>query len=578
MAITNMSQQLIPTRKEAPSKAETLSNALLIRGGYISQLISGVYSYLPIGLRIKNNIINIVREEMNSVGCNEILMPALQPREYWSQSDRDIAFGEILFSLSDRKKRNLVLGPTHEEVVSQLFAENVETYKQLPITLYQIQTKFRDEARPRGGLVRTREFTMKDAYSFDIDEDALNHSYEKMVQAYEKIFHRCGIPVVKIEADSGAIGGKGSQEFIFLNESGEDTVVLCSCGYAANEEKASIQISNDQNADVLNIEKVETNGLKTIEELSNFFDMPKKHFIKSVFYIGINKEKNDVPFIAFTRGDLEINEVKLANLSNLTHLRQMSEEETKKYNIVSGYAGPHKLKSEILSIADDSLSNSLNLIAGANEENSHYKNINFRRDWNANIFGDIKLATEGSLCHLCGKKLELKRGIELGHVFKLGSLYSEKFNIKISGPNQQTITPIMGCYGIGIDRILACASENHITENSLNWPMSIAPYNIHIVDLNENIENKQISDSIKQISQYGINILLDDREETPGKKFADADLIGIPIKIILSDRNLKKNQVEIINRSTNETSYAPIETFYKDVINLYDQLIKECSI
>ncbi len=578
MTITKMSQQLIPTRKEAPSKAESLSNALLMRGGYISQLISGVYSYLPIGFRIKNNIINIVREEMNAIGCNEILMPALQPKEYWSQSDRDNAFGEILFSLNDRKKRNLVLGPTHEEVVSQLFAENVETYKQLPITLYQIQTKFRDEARPRGGLIRTREFTMKDAYSFDINEDALDDSYEKIVEAYERIFHRCGVPVVKIEADSGAIGGKGSQEFIFLNDSGEDTVVMCNCGYAANEEKAAIQISIDKNVNLLDIEKVKTDGLKTIDDLSKFFNLPKKHFIKSVFYIGSNKEKNDVPLIAFIRGDLEVNEVKLANLSNLTHLRQMTEEETEKHNIISGYAGPYALNATILSITDDSLLDSANLIGGANEKNSHYKNINYKRDWEANIVGDMKLATEGSLCSLCGKKLERKRGIELGHVFKLGRLYSEKFNIKIAGPEQQPIVPIMGCYGIGIDRILACASENKITANSLNWPISISPFHIHIIDLNKNISNKKISDSIEKINQQGISILLDDREETPGKKFADADLIGIPIKIILSDRNLKKNEVEIINRSSDETFYASIDTFDDDVINLYDQLNKECSI
>jgi prolyl-tRNA synthetase len=278
------------------------------------------------------------------------------------------------------------------------------------------------------------------------------------------------------------------------------------------------------------------------------------------------------------RGDLEINEVKLSNLSNLTNLKQMSEEEAKKYNIISGYTGPYKLNTEILSIADDSLSGSVNLIGGANEEDNHYKNLNFERDWEANIFGDIKLATEGSLCNMCGKKLERKRGIELGHVFKLGKLYSEKFNIKIAGPDQQSIIPIMGCYGIGIDRILACASENKITENSLNWPISISPYNIHIVDLNKNVTNKKISDSIEKISQHGISVLLDDREETPGKKFADADLIGIPIKIILSDRNLKNNEVEIVNRSSNETMYAPIETFYDDAIILYDQLMKECSI
>jgi prolyl-tRNA synthetase len=567
MTINFMSKMLIPTRKESPSDSDTISHSLLIKGGYISQLLSGVYTYLPIGLRIKNKIINIIREEMNNMGCNEILMPALQPLEYWEKSKRSKAFGDIIFSILDRKKRKLILGPTHEEVVTKLFADTVNSYKQMPIIFYQIQTKFRDEARPRGGLIRVREFTMKDAYSFDIDDQALEISYEKMSTAYQKIFSRCGVPVVKIEADSGAIGGKGSQEFIYLTTSGEDNVILCDCGYAANEEKATMSIEKNK-------EEVHTKNITDIDQLSIFFKLPKNKFLKSVFYIAHDKEDKLIPIVASIRGDLEINETKLSNFLKVSNLRKMNEKEIKNYNIIAGYAGPYQLNKDIISIADESLVNADNLIGGSNELNYHLKNVNFIRDWEANFTTDLALVTSGSSCINCNKKLNSKKGIELGHIFKLGKLYSEIFNIKITNPDPSKSIPVMGCYGIGIDRILASVAENGSSNNSLTWPITISPFHVHVINIGKKEESKtmEIENSLKKISDLGIEILIDDRDETVGKKFADADLIGIPLRILFSKRNLDKNKFEIVDTTNQESSFFDIKDFEKIVIRLINNL------
>ncbi|PZC40548.1 MAG: prolyl-tRNA synthetase [Chloroflexi bacterium] len=569
-----MSKMLIPTRKESPSDSDTISHSLLIKGGYISQLLSGVYTYLPIGLRIKNKIINIIREEMNNMGCNEILMPALQPLEYWEKSKRSKAFGDIIFSILDRKKRKLILGPTHEEVVTKLFADTVNSYKQMPIIFYQIQTKFRDEARPRGGLIRVREFTMKDAYSFDIDDQALEISYEKMSTAYQKIFSRCGVPVVKIEADSGAIGGKGSQEFIYLTTSGEDNVILCDCGYAANEEKATMSIEKNKEEVQLDKEKINTKNITDIDQLSIFFKLPKNKFLKSVFYIAHDKEDKLIPIVASIRGDLEINETKLSNFLKVSNLRKMNEKEIKNYNIIAGYAGPYQLNKDIISIADESLVNADNLIGGSNELNYHLKNVNFIRDWEANFTTDLALVTSGSSCINCNKKLNSKKGIELGHIFKLGKLYSEIFNIKITNPDPSKSIPVMGCYGIGIDRILASVAENGSSNNSLTWPITISPFHVHVINIGKKEESKtmEIENSLKKISDLGIEILIDDRDETVGKKFADADLIGIPLRILFSKRNLDKNKFEIVDTTNQESSFFDIKDFEKIVIRLINNL------
>ena len=579
MTKMHMSRLLIPTRKEAPSGTESLSHSLLVRGGYITQLISGVYTYLLLGLRIKNKIINIVRKEMDDAHANEILMPALQPLEYWEQSDRKRAFGEILFSLKDRKNRELILGPTHEEVVSKLFADNVDTYKQLPLTLYQIQTKFRDEARPRGGLIRVREFTMKDAYSFDLNDDSLENSYQTMVETYEKIFYRCGVPVVKIDADSGAIGGKGSQEFIYLHSSGEDTVIMCECGYAANEEKAQIKIEANKKEKMIDSTKIETKDITTINQLSDFFDLPKNKFLKAVLYSAKNEAMEDIPIIALIRGDLEINEVKLANVIKLSEIRYMNDDEVHSYGMIPGFIGPIGINKNIKIIADESVVPSYNLISGSNEKNYHYLNTNYDKDWSANIIGDIHLAVHGSLCQQCGKQLNSQKGIEIGHVFKLGQLYSEKFNIKVSGANQDKITPTMGCYGIGIDRILASVAENTLDKDSLNWPITITPFHVHIIFLGEeDLHNETINLTINTIEDKGLEILIDDRKETPGKKFADADLIGIPIRILISKRNTANEEVEIINRITQKTTFAPMVSFDIAVLEIYSELLNTYAV
>ena len=574
MTINFMSKMLIPTRKESPSDSDTISHSLLIKGGYISQLLSGVYTYLPIGLRIKNKIIDIIREEMNNMGCNEILMPALQPLEFWEKSKRSKAFGDIIFSILDRKKRKLILGPTHEEVVTKLFADTVNSYKQMPIIFYQIQTKFRDEARPRGGLIRVREFTMKDAYSFDIDDQALETSYEKMSTAYQKIFSRCGVPVVKIEADSGAIGGKGSQEFIYLTNSGEDNVILCDCGYAANEEKATMSIEKNKEEVQLDKEKINTKNITDINQLSIFFKLPKNKFLKSVFYIAHDKEDKLIPIVASIRGDLEINETKLSNFLKVSNLRKMNEKEIKNYNIIAGYAGPYQLNKDIISIADESLINSGNLIGGSNELNYHLKNVNFTRDWEANFTTDLALVTSGSRCINCNKKLNSKKGIELGHIFKLGKLYSEIFNIKITNPDPSKSIPVMGCYGIGIDRILASVAENGSSNNAITWPIAISPFHVHVINIGKKEESItiELENSLKKISDLGIEILIDDRDETVGKKFADADLIGIPLRVLFSKRNLDKNKFEIVDITNQESSFFDIKDFEIIIIRLINNL------
>ena len=470
--------------------------------------------------------------------------------------------GEVLFQLADRRSRALVLGPTHEEVVTDLSGKFISSYRDLPLTLYQMQTKFRDEARPRGGLVRVREFTMKDAYSFDLTDDDLSISYQKMFDSYEKIFSRCGVPVVAVDADSGAIGGKGSQEFIFLSENGEDTIAQCdNCHYAANLEKAVFLRENSSDAVMLDLEKIETPGTTTIVELAAFLDIEERHTAKAVMYMATPHNGGDeIPVLSIVRGDLEISEVKLSNTLGGVDLRPLMEDELLSLGLTPGFTSAVQLESSTQVVADESVVTARNLVAGGNQEDWHYKNTNYGRDWQASVTGDIAEVTEGALCSNCsGGKLALSRGIEMGHVFRLGQVYSDAFGVVVQDSAGDSITPTMGCYGIGVGRIFAAASETGVSENGLKWPISITPYHCSLVALGFDKDDAIREDAellYRELTEAGVEVLFDDRGLRPGVMFNDADLIGNPIRLTVSSRNQKEGVVEVSNRYSDEISHV----------------------
>lgn len=544
------------TQRQAPAEAETVSHQLLLKAGMIYQVAAGVYSYLPLAWKVLKKIENIIREEMDAAGGQELMLPVLQPLELWQETGRDLAFGKGLFTLSDRRDRKLALGPTHEEVIIELVIHNVKSYRDLPLLLYQIQTKFRDEPRPRAGLMRVREFTMKDLYSFNCDEEGLSQSYNKMLQAYHNIYTRCGLPTVLVEADSGAIGGKDSHEFMVLTETGEDEIIYCNnCGYSANAEKA--QSIKDKLADEkpLPLEEVDTPGISTIEGLSNFLKVPQSHTLKAVFYIADRK----LIFVVI-RGDIEVNEVKLKNALHCFELRLATEAEVKQAGIVAGSASPIGI-SGIRVIADDSITSGTNFIAGANKPDTHLKNVNYPRDFKVDLIADIARAKAGEGCPKCGSKLSSSRGIEVGHVFKLGTFLSEKLGAFFVDPNGVSRPIVMGCYGIGLGRLLAAAIEQNHDDKGIIWPMSIAPYYIYLCPLY--LENPKVATAAEnlyaELEAQGLEVLFDDRQESPGVKFNDADLLGVPIRVTISPRTLDTNSAEIKKRSEKEPQHLPLE-------------------
>ena len=571
-----MSQLFGKTLREQPSDADTESHALLIRAGFVSQLMSGAYSFLPLGNRVRLKIENIIRNEMDSAGAQEILMPALQPLELWDQSGRSATMGEVLFQLEDRRSRALVLGPTHEEVVTDLSGKFISSYRDLPLILYQIQTKFRDEARPRGGLVRVREFTMKDAYSFDLTDDDLSISYQTMFDSYEKIFSRCGVPVVAVEADSGAIGGKGSQEFIFLSENGEDTVAQCdNCHYAANLEKAEFLRENFSEDLMLDLEKIPTPNTTTIGKLAAFLGIKDRQTAKAVMYMATPDSGGDeIPVLSIVRGDLEISEVKLSNALGGVDLRPLAEDELLSLGLTPGFTSAVELESSTQVVADESVITARNLVAGGNQKDWHYKNTNYGRDWRASIIADIAEVIEGAQCRHCsGGKLILSRGIEMGHVFRLGQVYSDAFGVVVQDSAGNSITPTMGCYGIGVGRIFAAASEVGINENGLRWPISITPYHCSLVALGSDKDESIREDAellYRELTEAGVEILFDDRDLRPGVMFNDADLIGNPIRLTVSIRNQKEGVVEVSNRYSGQTQLVVRES----IVNHIEEEIK----
>jgi prolyl-tRNA synthetase len=544
------------TQKETPAEAETASHRLLLRAGMIHQVAAGVYAYLPLGLRVLRKIAGIIRDEMNKAGGQEVSMPVLQPLELWQETGRDKAFGRGLFTLTDRRERKLVLGPTHEEVVTLLAGHNVQSYRDLPLLLYQIQTKFRDEPRPRGGLIRVREFTMKDLYSFDTDEEGLDKSYNRMLQAYNNIYARCGLPGLQVEADSGAIGGKDSHEFMVVTADGEDEVIYCQkCKYAANVEKAQSVKGKIEGGEPLPKEEVATPGAASIEEVAGFFKIPESHTLKAVFYIADGK----MVFVV-VRGDIAVNEVKLKNALGCIDLRLATEDEVIQAGIIAGAASPVGIKGFKI-IADDSITSGTNFVAGANKAETHLKNVNYPRDFKADIVTDIAQAHAGEECPRCGGRLSSTRGIEVGHVFKLGTFLSQKLGALFIDQSGVSRPIIMGCYGIGLDRLLAAAIEVHHDDKGIIWPIPIAPYHIYLCSLRP--ENPEVAAAAEKLyndlEAQGLEVLFDDRSESPGVKFNDADLLGIPFRVTVSPRTLEKNSAEIKKRTEKEAQLVPLE-------------------
>jgi prolyl-tRNA synthetase len=505
---------------------------------------------------VLKKIENIIRDEMDKAGGQELNMPSLQPIELWEKSGRLASFDKTLFTVTDRKEHKLVLGPTHEEIITDLVRRSVQSYRDLPQLPYQMQNKFRDEPRPRGGLLRVREFIIKDLYSFDADEAGLDNSYQKMVAAYKNIFSRCGLPSVMVEADSGAIGGKASHEFMLIADSGEDEIIYCSkCDYAANTEKAN---SVKKSAPVLenrSIEEVATPGLKSIEAVASFLGVSHDQTLKSVFYVA----DGELVFVVI-RGDLEVNEIKLKNLLKCTDLHMATEAETKEAGLVAGYASAIGLKGTRI-IADDSIKLGSNFVVGANKADKHLKNVNYPRDFTADMLSDLAKTRPGDSCPRCSQALLAQQGIEVGHVFKLGTFLSEKLGAFYLDKDGSSKPIIMGCYGIGVGRLLAAAVEQNHDEKGIIWPLPIAPYQVCLCPLK--IEDAQVMKAAEAIyaalCAANIEVLFDDRPESPGIKFNDADLIGIPLRIVVSARTLKSDSVELKWRKEAQAQMQPLE-------------------
>ncbi len=543
------------TLRDDPHEAELASHRLMLRAGFIHQVSSGIFSYLPLAWRSLRKIEQIIREEMDAAGGQELRMSVLQPRELWQESGRDEDYGDGMFRLRDRRERELVLAPTHEELLTTMVKANVNSYRDLPLILYQIQTKFRDEPRPRGGLLRVREFDMKDAYSFDIGQEELDASYDAMERAYKNIYARCGLDAIMVEADSGTIGGRDSQEFILVADSGEDTVMICEgCGYAANAEKAVFVKPPLQSEEQKPLEVVHTPGLRTIDDLAQFLDVPESKTLKAVFYVA----DGDVVFVTI-RGDLEVNEVKLRNaLDGAPDLRLASPTEVRDAGLIAGSASPVGL-SGIRVVADDSVMLGSNFAVGANREDYHLLNANYSRDFEADILTDIALAQERDACAKCGSPFRSARGIEVGHIFKLGTKYSDVLGAVFPDENGVQQPIVMGCYGIGVGRLLAAAVEQNHDENGMVLPPSIAPYTVLLTALN--VRNAAVAGEAgalyDEMRAAGLDVLYDDREESAGVKFNDADLLGLPVRVVVSPRNLKNGEIEVKPRSGGDACMVP---------------------
>lgn len=560
-----------PTLRQTPAEAEVPSHQLMLRAGFIRKVAGGVYTYLPLAWRTLRKIEQIIREEMEAKDGQELALPIVQPAELWKETGRWEVFGEEMFRLVDRHNREFCLGPTHEEIITDLVRNEVRSYKQLPLLLYQIQNKYRDEIRPRFGLMRGREFIMKDAYSFDKDEAGLDKSYKDMYDAYTNIFNRCGLTFRPVEADGGAIGNATTHEFTVLAETGESDIVYCEkCDYAANAEKSELKPIVAPAEEELPLEKVNTPGTKTIEAVAEFLNTPIEKNIKAVIF---QNEKDQV-ICAFVRGDHEVNDVKLQNITGAITLKMAEESAIRAIGGVPGFMSPIGLSKDAIAVVDATVMEMHNAVCGANEEDCHYKNANPKRDFGDVIVADIRLIAQGDPCPHCGAPVKMTHGIEVGQVFKLGIKYSKALGATFLDENGKEKPLIMGCYGIGVSRTMAATIEQFHDDNGIIWPASIAPFEVVIVPINAKDEAQmKIAEKLyADMKNAGIDVLLDDRKDRAGVKFKDADLIGYPVRITVSPKLLDANEVEIKVRRDGATSNVKVDDCAQTVKDMLKNL------
>ena len=569
-----MSRYLVPTLKETPSDAVVTSHRLMLRAGLIRKESAGMYAYLPLGLRVLQKITEIVRDEMNRAGGLEFLMPELTSADLWKESGRWDTMGPEMFRIKDRNNLEYSLAPTHEEAFTGVVRSIISSYKDLPINVYQINTKFRDEIRPRFGVIRSKEFIMKDAYSFDMDDKGLEESYQAMRVAYRNIFNRCGLETIPVEADTGAMGGSDSEEFMVASEVGEEVLLICGkCGYRANQERAEFGQDGKADEDAPGeLQSVDTPDVKTIDHLVQFFNIDARKFMKSIIYVADGK-----PVMVVVPGHRDINDVKLKNFLGAVELDLAPDTVVEDVTGAPvGFAGPVEMKN-VRIVYDREIRNIKNGITGANKNDTHFSGVNPGRDFTIEEEADLTLAVEGDACPNCGESMITRKGIEVGHIFKLGYKYTESMDLTVLDQNGKAVHPIMGCYGIGVNRTMAAVVEQHYDDRGIIWPITVSPFQVEVVGLTKTDEETAAADEIYQvINDAGIEVLYDDRKASPGFKFGDADLIGIPLRVTVGKSYFSEGQVEVKSRATGEMVKMPqeelVEYLQKQVAGLLAEL------
>ncbi len=575
-----MSKLFSQTLRESSAGADVASHQLLLRAGYIRRLASGIFSYLPLARRSLNKVENIIRREMDAIGGQEVTMPVVHPADIWKETGRWYQVGREMGRFQDRSDRDMVLAMTHEEVVGDLVRKEIRSYRQLPQLIYHLQTKWRDDPRPRSGLIRVREFTMKDSYSLDADQAGLEAQYRAHYQAYFNIFNRCGLPTVAVRSDVGMMGGQVAHEYIYLNPIGEDTLVVCpQCGYAANRQIARFRKEVARREEAAGMEKIVTPDTPTIEALAQLLDVPRRKTAKAVFMVATlteGEEGVEKFVLAVIRGDMEVNETKLANAIKAREMRPAREEEIRAVGAEPGYGSAVGVKDALV-VADDSIPSSPNLVAGANQKGYHVKNVNYERDYQADRVCDIAAARAGDACIECAARLRARRGVEVGNIFQLGTRYTESMGGTFMDAEGQVKPVVMGSYGIGVGRLLACIAEAHSDDHGLVWPVSVAPFQVHLVALAKGggPAAEAAEKCYEELEDAGVEVLLDDRPESPGVKFNDADLIGVPVRLTVGERSLKRGQVEMKVRRTAERVDAPLREVVSRVVSELAALQKE---
>ncbi len=570
-----MSRLFSQTLRQPPSDSEVISHQLLVRAGFIRQLGAGIFSYLPLAHRSLGRIMNIMRDEINAIGGQEISMPVVQPADIWKESGRYFQIGSEMGRFQDKSNHDMILAMTHEEVVADLARNLIQSYKQMPALVYQLQTKWRDDPRPRAGLIRVREFIMLDSYSLDANWEGLDQQYQAHYEAYFRIFNRCGLPVVAVMADTGMMGGKLAHEYMYLTPIGEDSLLFCdACGYSANRQVAKAKKTAPPTEEPRAIEKVATPDCSSIADLAALLKIPASKTAKAVFFTAdIQDETGAVKhelIFSVVRGDMEVNENKITNLVKAKELRPATDEEIARSGAVPGYASPIGLK-KVRVIVDELIPQSPNLVAGANEKGYHLLNVNYGRDFAAAEIADITSACEGDGCEKCGQPYRLSRGVEVGNIFKLGTRYTDALDCTFTDENRENHSIIMGSYGIGVGRLLACVAEQHHDDKGLIWPKNIAPYPVHMVVLPSKTMDVTpvVNDLEQKLVQAGLEPLVDDRPDSAGIKFNDADLIGLPLRVTVSERGLKNNGLEMKRRSGGDAWIVPLEKAVEEIQKVY---------